>query len=46
MAVEVALPSFILGYHGCDAAVAEKIFAGQEPLKHSKNDDDWLGDGI
>jgi len=46
VAVDAALPSFILGYHGCDAAVAEKVFAGQQPLTHSRNDYDWLGDGI
>jgi hypothetical protein len=37
--------SFILGYHGCDASVAEKLLAG-EPFKHSNNDYDWLGPGI
>ena len=43
---EVALPAFILGYHGCDASIAELIFTGQATLKISSNDYDWLGDGI
>jgi hypothetical protein len=34
----------ILGYHGCDAAVAEGLLAG-EPFKVSRNAYDWLGDG-
>lgn len=40
------LPSYALGFHGCDAAVAERIFAGKTHLKRSKNDFDWLGEGI
>ncbi|MCZ6609518.1 MAG: hypothetical protein O7D27_12240 [Alphaproteobacteria bacterium] len=37
--------SFVLGYHGCDATVAEKLLAGDD-FKPSKNDYDWLGHGI
>jgi hypothetical protein len=37
--------SFILGYHGCDKAVGERILEG-EPFKQSNNDYDWLGPGI
>lgn len=40
------LPSFILGFHGCDEAIAEKVFAGKTTLKPSQNDYDWLGQGI
>lgn len=36
--------SFVLGYHGCDAAVANKLLEG-EPFKASRNDYDWLGAG-
>ena len=43
---DVALPAYILGYHGCDVGVAEQIFAGRATLKISSNDYDWLGDGI
>jgi hypothetical protein len=35
-----------LGFHGCDAAVAERVFAGSAHLKRSKNNFDWLGEGI
>lgn len=40
-------PSFILGFHGCDKAVAEKVLgqAGTH-LKPSEKDYDWLGHGI
>ena len=37
--------SFILGYHGCDKAVGERILEG-ELFKQSNNDYDWLGPGI
>ena len=40
------LPSYALGFHGCDASVAERIFAGSEHLQRSKNNFDWLGEGI
>jgi hypothetical protein len=33
------------GYHGCDAAVAEQLLAG-EPFEPSENDYDWLGRGV
>ncbi len=37
--------SFILGYHGCDKAVGERVLEG-ELFKQSNNDYDWLGPGI
>jgi hypothetical protein len=40
------LPSFILGFHGCDYAVAEKVLDKSEHLKFSQNQYDWLGSGI
>ena len=36
----------ILGYHGCDAAIGEKVLAGKAKLKPSDKDYDWLGSGI
>jgi hypothetical protein len=36
----------ILGYHGCDASVAEEVLAGRSPLRASENAYDWLGRGI
>jgi len=35
----------VLAYHGCDAAVAERLLSG-EPFQESKNDYDWLGAGV
>ncbi len=40
------LPHHALGFHGCDRLVAERMFAGKLHLKRSKNDYDWLGEGI
>jgi hypothetical protein len=40
-------PSFILAFHGCDAAVGEAILSGAVThLNPSENDYDWLGSGI
>jgi hypothetical protein len=35
----------IIAYHGCDRSIADRLLAG-EPFKPSKNDYDWLGEGI
>jgi hypothetical protein len=37
--------TFVLGYHGCDASVAERLVAGTK-FKTSANPYDWLGVGI
>ena len=37
--------SFILGYHGCDQATADKLLSG-DSFQKSNNDYDWLGPGI
>lgn len=37
--------SFVLGYHGCDRAVGERLLENT-PFKKSENDYDWLGNGI
>jgi hypothetical protein len=44
--VDPASTSFVLGYHGCDRRIAERVLAGKEILRPSHNDYDWLGDGI
>ncbi len=38
--------SLVLGYHGCDRDVGESLVNGDRPFRPSKNDYDWLGDGI
>jgi hypothetical protein len=37
--------AFVLGYHGCDQAVAERVVGGED-FKPSSNAYDWLGHGI
>lgn len=37
--------SFVLGYHGCDRRIGERLLQG-EPFKLSNNEYDWLGPGI
>ena len=40
------LPSFVLGYHGCDQSTKEAILNRKESLLPSQNDYDWLGSGV
>lgn len=40
------LPSFVLGFHGCDKAVVDQLVSGKTKLKTSTNAYDWLGHGI
>jgi hypothetical protein len=37
--------SLVLGYHGCDLAVADDVVAGRTQLRASENGHDWLGGG-
>lgn len=40
-------PQFVLGFHGCDESIAEKVLSSPtEHLKQSANTYDWLGNGI
>ena len=41
-----SLPSFLLGFHGCDRTVADRVISGRGQLRPSRNDYDWLGTGI
>jgi hypothetical protein len=41
-----ASTSFVLGYHGCDRTVAERVLSGRQSLRPSQNEYDWLGEGI
>jgi hypothetical protein len=38
--------ALVLGYHGCDREVGERILGGDGHLRPSENDYDWLGSGI
>lgn len=39
-------PNLILGFHGCDEAIANSIIDGSSFMNESTNDYDWLGNGI
>jgi hypothetical protein len=39
-------PNIVLGFHGCDESVRDKVVSGRDDLKRSENDYDWLGNGI
>ena len=39
-------PYVVVGYHGCDRIIAEKVLSGELGLKPSKNEYDWLGHGV
>lgn len=38
-------PSIVVGYHGCDQSVADKVLKKNQPLSNSENAYDWLGHG-
>ena len=40
------LPNTIIAFHGCDQSVFEDVLYNHGSLKVSKNDYDWLGNGI
>ena len=37
--------AFVLGFHGCDEGVGEKILSGNTGIGISGNEHDWLGEG-
>ncbi len=37
---------FVLGYHGCDESIVADVVTGKRNLQASRNDYDWLGNGI
>ncbi|MBQ6698394.1 MAG: hypothetical protein IJN97_00355 [Oscillospiraceae bacterium] len=42
-----SFPQMVVGFHGCDRSTAMEVLNSPEKhLKMSKNDYDWLGDGI
>jgi hypothetical protein len=38
--------NLIIGFHGCDESVRDKIVKGEDNQIKSKNDYDWLGNGL
>lgn len=40
------LPSFVLGFHGCDESLVKAVISGKKDLNPSENDYDWLGHGM
>ena len=36
----------MLGYHGCDQSIITDVLTGKQDLRVSRNDYDWLGNGI
>lgn len=40
------LPNLVIGFHGCDQSVFEKVLYKHEQLRGSTNPYDWLGNGI
>lgn len=41
-----SLPSLVLAFHGCDQSTHDRVIGGGERLRPSRNDYDWLGEGI
>lgn len=41
-----SLPNIVIGFHGCDKKVFDKILYDHEPFKSSHNNYDWLGNGM
>jgi len=39
-------PGLIIGFHGCDQGIRDKIVLHQTMLRSSKNKWDWLGEGM
>ena len=39
-------PNLTVGFHGCDQSVVDKVVTGEDSLVASKNDYDWLGNGV
>lgn len=40
------LPNLIIAFHGCDKTTYKRVLYKHEPLAASRNEYDWLGNGI
>ena len=36
----------VLGFHGCDEAIAQRVISNDAYLRESQNIHDWLGHGV
>lgn len=41
-----AKPGLVIGFHGCDLSVRDRLVTGKTTLRSSNNAYDWLGNGI
>lgn len=39
-------PALVIGFHGCDRSIGEKLLSGNREFKPSTNEYDWLGNGM
>lgn len=44
--MEHLYPNLVIGYHGCEKTIGERIISGETTLYPSNNKYDWLGSGI
>jgi hypothetical protein len=40
------IPNLTIGFHGCDISIYKKVLHDNRKLTPSKNEYDWLGNGI
>jgi predicted transcriptional regulator len=39
-------PTFVVGFHGCEKRIRDRIVSQKEEIRRSGNDYDWLGHGV
>jgi hypothetical protein len=39
-------PNILIGFHGCDLSIANKLINQPDDIKISTEDYDWLGHGL
>lgn len=44
--MEALNSNFVLGYHGCDQTIGNRLLASRHAFKPTDNDHGWLGPGI
>ena len=46
MTLYSSMPSYVIGFHGCDEEVGLSVLNNHDYLRHSDNRYDWLGKGV